>query len=237
MLYVIVKEQPGLLVKIYRCLNQADYRITSHHLNHNPKEGKVSVKLVIAEGDLPIPFSLESQLLNIDGCLDIMYEEPNWEISNADGDNKISDEVDKKIKSTALAIVNDFGNVENFVQGFRRKFDESAASLQVYRLGVEVGAAIYQNDYSLGKPLEIEKALKRMLSNAIKKFGKVSCSKRTLTIENNIFCNLRNPDSECDFTKGFITGFLKNSPKTNKVKIQNYSCRSHGQVACSFEFH
>ncbi|MCW8997403.1 MAG: hypothetical protein OQK04_01625, partial [Kangiellaceae bacterium] len=164
MLYVLVKEQPGLLVKIYRCLNQADYKITSHHLIPNPKQGMVAVKLVIAEGDLPISFTLESQLLNIDGCLDIMYEEPNWEPSALDGkksNQNSSDVLSKTIKATASAILNDFSSIENYVNGFRRKTDDGSAAVHMYKLGFEVGTATYKNEFSLGKPLELEKAIKR----------------------------------------------------------------------------
>ncbi len=236
MLYVIVKEQPGLLVKIYRCLNKADYKITSHHLARNPKDGIVSVKLVIADGELPVSFELESQLLNIDGCLDIMYEEPKWDAVQEKEAEKSGENVNKKIKAAALTIINNFNEAENLVVEFRRKFKDSAASLNVYKLGFEVGAMVYSNDYALGKPLELDKTIKRMLSDAVKKFGSVSSSKRTLTIENNVFCSRRNPDSECEFTKGFLTGFLKSSPKTKDVRVQNCSCRSHGQVSCSFEF-
>jgi predicted hydrocarbon binding protein len=238
MLYITVNEQSGLLVKIYRCLHKSDYKITSHHLTPHPTSGKVVVKIIIAEGELPINFSLESQLLNIEGCLDIGYDEPQWnddeELTSVT--NTISETKAKEIKVAAQYIVNDLDNIENLVASFRRKCGDNNVSQNLYHLGFEVGSAVYETEYSLGKPLKLELAIKRMLSDATKKFGKSSCGTQTFTIEDNIFCNVRNPDGDCDFTKGYITGFLHSSPTTDEVKVQRNSCRSHGQFSCSFEF-
>lgn len=232
-----MQERPGLLVKLYRCFNKAEYKISSHQFKRNPKEGIVLVKLVLTGGELPIPFDLESELLNIDGCLDILYEEPLWKSENKSNLSKTKQEENRKIKSAASVIINNFKDIENLVDEFKRSFiEKESVPLNVYKLGLEVGAATYANEYALGKPLVLEKAIKRMLSRAVRKFGSVSTSKQTLTIENNIFCNRRNADSECEFTKGFVTGFLASSPKTKQVKVQNCSCRALGQVACSFEF-
>jgi predicted hydrocarbon binding protein len=238
MLYITVNEQSGLLVKIYRCLHKSDYKITSHHLTPHPSAGKIVVKIIVAEGELPISFNLESQLLNIEGCLDISYDEPQWsdEEEPTSMAQTISNTKTKEIKNAAQFIVNDIDNIANLVASFKRKFGSNNESQNLYHLGFEVGSAIYETEYSLGKPLKLELAIKRMLSEATKKFGKSSCGKQTFTIEDNIFCNARNPDGDCDFTKGYITGFLHSSPTTSEVKVQRNSCRSHGQFSCSFEF-
>ena len=238
MLYITVNEQSGLLVKIYRCLHRSEYKITSHHLTPHPADGKVVVKIVIAEGELPINFNLESQLLNIQGCLDIGYDEPIWDDddSSPSATNEISKTSKVEIKSAAQFIVNDIDNIANLVANFRRKCADNNVSKHLYELGFEVGSAIYETEYALGKPLKLELTIKRMLSDATKRFGRSSCGKQTFTIEDNIFCNVRNPDGDCDFTKGYITGFLHSSPTTKEVKVQRNSCRSHGQFSCSFEF-
>lgn len=239
MLYITVNEQSGLLVKIYRCLHKADYKIASHHLTSHPSEEIVLVKMIIAEGELPISFNLESQLLNIDGCLDISYEQPQWETENdevAPNNTKKSEAASVKIKNAAQIIVNDMSNIENFVNSFKRQCGKDNAATHLYQLGFEVGSAIYETEYSLGKPMKLEQAIKRMLTDATRKFGKTSCNKRNLSIEKNIFCQEKNTDGDCDFTKGYVTGFLRSSPTTSDVRVQKNSCCSHGQLSCSFEF-
>jgi len=171
-------------------------------------------------------------LLNIEGCLDICYDEPQWSENeeSAPTSTVIPETKIKEIKSAANFILNDIDNIENLVASFRRKCGDNNVSQSLYKLGFEVGSAVYETDYALGKPLKLELAIKRMLSDATKKFGKSSCGKQTFTIEDNIFCNIRNPDGDCDFTKGYITGFLHSSPTTNDVKVLRNSCRSHGQL-------
>lgn len=240
MLYITVNEKSGLLVKIYRCLHQANYKISSHHLTPHPSEGVMLVEIVVSEGELPVSFNLESQLLNIDGCLDIFYEPPSWDAEEEGAQitaaKTISEGVKTKIKDTAEFILNDMNNIGNFVSDFRNKCEDSSVASCLYELGVEVGSGLYQIEYALGKPLKLEPAIKRVLADATKKFGKTTSTKKTLTIEDNIFCNVRNADGDCDFTRGYITGLLRSSPTTSNVKIQRNSCRSHGQFSCSFEF-
>lgn len=238
MLYIIVEEHSGILLNIYRCLSAANYKITSNKFGKRASDDKSFVMLDIAEGSLPLQPSLESQLLNIEGCQDILYEEPIASNGNSTGESNNADAalVKKEVQIVAKDIIENFGNIENIVRNFSQRHIENN-STYLYALGHSVGEIVYRNEYALGKPLKLELALKRMLADAIKSFGKTSCSKSLVSIEGNIFCNTANPNGHCDFTKGFMTGFLHGSPTTKEVRVENISCRSHGQSSCSFEFH
>ncbi|WP_196140191.1 hypothetical protein [Aliikangiella sp. G2MR2-5] len=239
MLYVVVEEHSGILLNIYRCLTGDGYKIVSNQFGKRAGDNKTFVKLEIENGTLPLPPELEGKLLNISGCEDILYQEPTaetGETANASGSSHSNEQLKEKVAQVAKEIVANFSNVGPVVNNFTQSFQGTNNSSIVFMLGHQVGAMIYKKDYALGKPLKLEKALKRMLSQAISSFGKVSCNDRMISIDNSIFCNTANPNSRCDFTKGFMTGFLHQSPTTKEAKVENISCRCQGQMSCSFEF-
>lgn len=236
MLYVVVEEHSGILLNIYRCLSGAGYRIVSNQFGKR-SDDKTYVKLEIEEGAIPLPPELEGQLLNIKGCQDILYQEPDKASASKTSSTKDNlESVKAKVEHVATNIVNNFSKIGPLVQDFVSKCPEANRISLTYALGHQVGQKIYQRDYALGKPLKLELALKRMLSDAVSSFGKISCNQRMMSIDNNIFCNNADPANHCEFTKGFMTGFLHQSPKTNDAKVENISCRCQGQLSCSFEF-
>jgi len=240
MFYIVIEEQPGILINIVRCLSAADYKVISNKLGKRASDGKSYVKLEIGQGSLPIPASLEGELLNINGCSDILYDEPAHEEPTAasKADNAQNSTIlQKEVRLVANEIMANYGNIENILHGFYQRYQDKNISDHLYSLGLEVGATVYEKKYALGKPLKLEAALKRMLSDAVKKFGKISCNKNNISIENNILCNTANPSGDCDFTRGFMMGFLRSSPTTKDVRGENISCRSYGPNSCSFEFH
>ena len=240
MLYIIVEEHSGILLSIYRCLTGEGYNISSNQYGKRASDGKAFIKLAIDQGDLPLPPQIESQLLNVEGCIDILYDEPLTESTAekpagqqaAGNDTQLKTEVAKVSKE----IINNFSNIANIVFAFSQRHQGAELPRSLYYLGFEVGKVVYQNDYALGKPLNLELTLKRMLADALRDFGKISCNQRLLSIDDNVFCNVANPHGHCDFTRGFMTGFLHSSPTTKEVRADNISCRSHGQSTCSFEF-
>lgn len=238
MLYVVVEEHSGILLNIYRCLSGAGYRIISNQFGKKGDDNKTYVKLDIEEGAIPLPPELEGQLLNIKGCQDILYQEPQSAQASSTSSAGVSnsDNIKSQVDNIAENIVNNFSNIGSLVQDFVNKCPESNRISYTYALGHQVGQKIYQKDYALGKPLKLELALKRMLSDAVSDFGKVSVNQRMMSIDNNIFCNNADPANHCEFTKGFMTGFLHQSPKTKETKVENISCRCQGQLSCSFEF-
>jgi len=238
MLYVVVEEHSGILLNIYRCLSKAGYRIISNQFGKKGDDNKTYVMLDIEEGAIPLPPELEGELLNIKGCQDILYQEPEKaQGGNAGSDDKTDiEKIKSHVKAVAENIVNNFSNVGPLVQDFVSKCPESNRISLTYALGHQVGQLVYQQEYALGKPLKLELALKRMLTDAISSFGKISCNQRMMSIDNNIFCNNADPANHCEFTKGFMTGFLHESPKTKETKVENISCRCQGQLSCSFEF-
>ena len=243
MLYILVDEHSGVLLNIYRRLSSANYRVISNQFGKRSSDNKTYVKLELEDGALPLPQALEGELLNIEGCTDIFYDEPTQAPPAASGGPNgatanvpdVSD-IKSQIKKVAQQIIKNFSDIENIVHNFAQQCPKDKSATLLYNLGFNVGSIVYQQEYALGKPLKLELALKRMLSDAIASFGKITCSEHTISIENNIFCSVANPDGHCDFTKGFMTGFLHGSPTTKDVKVENISCRCHGQVSCSFEF-
>lgn len=231
MLYIIIEERSGILLKIYRCLSEAGYTIISNQFGKRKSDSKSFVKLSFDQGTLPLASSVEGSLLNIEGCLDIFYEEPSLNSQQSTLPTNISKD---KIIAISKEIITNFNNIEKIVKNFSYHAQNSTAD--IYHLGTEVGKMIYLREYALGKPLKLEQAIKRMLSEAIKTFGKISFSKNIISIENNVFCNVINPAKQCDFTRGFVTGFIQVSPLTKNVRVNNITCCSQGKNSCSFEF-
>ncbi len=240
MLYIIIEEHSGILLNIYRCLSNAGYKIISNKFGKKTDDGRSYVQLDVEQGAIPLPPSVEGDLLNINGCSDILYEKPlnkTKAMSNNGTSELESTKLKTEIKKVCIDILNNFENIENFVHSFRQHHHGPKCSSQLVSLGIAVGSAIYEVEYALGKPLKLELVLKRMLSDAIKDFGKVSCNNHIISIEHNIFCDVADSNGHCDFTKGFMIGFMHSSPTTKTVRVENIACRCQGRSSCSFEFH
>jgi len=236
----MIDEHPGILSSLYRCLFNANYKLISNNFGKKEFEGKSYLEIEIEKSQVPLPSDLEGEILNIQGCLEILYDEPS---QNRGSRNQASVDISssnvdpKEIKKTCQEIINDFKNIGNIVHSFSQRFQGEKIASNIYSLGIAVGSTIYEIEYSLGKPLKLELALKRMLVDAIKSFGVVSCNQHLISIEENIFCNATSPNGHCYFTHGFVTGFIQSSPVTKDVKVENISCRCQGRTSCVFEFH
>lgn len=240
MIYIMIEEHPGILSGLYRCLFNAKYKLISNNFGKKEIEGKSYLEVEIEKSQLPLPPHLKDEILKIEGCLEIFYNDPAQKDNTSNsspGDISKSTVDPQEIKKTCQEIVNNFQDIGNIVYSFSQRHQGSNNGNDIYSLGFSVGTAIYEVEYSLGKPLKLELALKRMLVDAIKSFGVVSCNQHLVSIEENIFCNTTSPNGQCHFTQGFVTGFLHSSPKTKDVKVENISCRSQGRTSCVFEFH
>jgi predicted hydrocarbon binding protein len=239
MLYLVINDHSGILLNVYRCLNKHHYSIDKNEYGKTAGNGSAYIKLYLSDGELPLPPSIESELLNIEGCTDILYEQPNSESSDEKTKRIESEQKGLKleVEQTVNKILEDFESIESIVFSFAQRHQNEHGSNDNYRLGFELGKTIYLEDYAYGKPLKLELALKRMLSEALKPFGNISCTNQIVSIEENRLCNHANEHSHCDFSKGFMTGFLHQSPLTKNTRVENISCRSSGQASCSFEFH
>ncbi len=239
MLYLVINDHSGILLNVYRCLNKHHYTIDKNEYGKCAGNGKAYLKLYLSDGELPLPPSIESELLNIEGCTDILYQQPEDGTEKGSTDLKQAEQEDLKqeVEATVNQILDNYDSLESIVFSFAQKHHNEHGSNDNYRLGYELGKAIYLEEFAFGKPLKLELALKRMLSEALKPFGKISCTNQVISIENNKLCNPANEHSHCDFCKGFMTGFLHQSSSTKNTRVENLSCRSHGQASCSFEFH
>ncbi len=240
MLYIIVDDKSGILSSIYRILWSAKYKIISNKFGERAIDGKAFVKIVFEHGRLPLSNALKRALLNINGCLDILYEEPiqkgNKSVSKQQDSTRLT-EVQREVRVIVRQVTHMFHEFDSLEESFAKCVENQNPLSCLYSLGFKIGGAVYDNEYALGKPLKLELALKRMLSCAIKEFGVIDQYDQTISIKDNIFCNTVDIGGNCDFTYGFMVGFLKGSPKTNEVHVENRGCRSHGGNACSFEFY
>ena len=159
MLCIIIEEHSGVLLNIYRCLSAANYKVASNEFCGTQPGQTSYVKLQIEEGTLPLPPDIESKILNIDGCLDILYEEPTSEAKQSTEESKQVDDPEsfkKDVKITAKQILNDFDHISVIVGDFTHRHKNSSITKHTYFLGYEVGSSVYESEYSLGKPLKLE---------------------------------------------------------------------------------
>jgi len=230
MLFVKVEPVSGVVGRIYKCLASAAYGISSNKLIRPKGRTDSYVKFTFNKGELPLPFEVESELLNIKGCLEFEYEDPG----SAEESTRESVALDSKsvelLRSYASKTAGNFALINDYIALVRDQHGAENQPLAIFKFGKELGRLVYLDEYSLGKPLEAKAFLKRSLAVALKKFGRVSIKPNGISIKNNVFCTGLDETRNCVFTHGFICGFIRACPTVSHLKVSSCACGS----SCSF---
>lgn len=110
---------------------------------------------------------------------------------------------------------------------------ERAAALSA--LGERLGRREYLANYSLGSPLKLEAALRRMVAPALRRMAKIEVDGFAVRLPDCPFCTgLRGTEPSCDFLTGFLKGFLDAAPATAGTAVRETHCHAAGDRVCEF---
>src|SRR5258708_3391116 len=129
---------------------------------------------------------------------------PPFESRRAEADN-----LETRLQAAFVEVVDAFPQVVGPGQRFANSLAGATRREAVFRLGQRTGRREYKRSFSLGSPLKLEPALRRMLVPALRPFAKAVATDSTLSVPDCPFCiNLQAAEPCCDFLRGFLQGFL-----------------------------
>ncbi len=162
--------------------------------------------------------------------LSLPLPSPPLESRRAEADN-----LETRLQAAFVEVVDAFPQVVGPVQRFANSLAGATRREAVFRLGQRTGRREYKRSFSLGSPLKLEPALRRMLVPALRPFAKAVATDSTLSVPDCPFCiNLQAAEPCCDFLRGFLQGFLDVNPGTPGLRVAEVRCKACGHAECSF---
>ncbi len=144
-------------------------------------------------------------------------------------------DIETRLQAALAEIVDAFPQIVDPVQRFAASFEGAGRREASFRLGQRMGRREYKRSFSLGSPLKLELALRRMVLPALRPFAKAEVQDTTLRVPNCPFCiNLRAAEPCCDFLGGFLQGFLDAHPGTPGLRVREVQCKACGHAECTF---
>jgi predicted hydrocarbon binding protein len=140
-----------------------------------------------------------------------------------------------RLHAAFVQVVDAFPDVVGPVQRFAASLDGASRRRALFSLGQRVGRREYKKRFSLGSPLKLDLALRRIAVPALRPFAKGEVVESTLRVPSCPFCiNLRAAEPCCDFLAGFLHGLLEANPGTPDVRVQELRCKACGHAECTF---
>ena len=144
-------------------------------------------------------------------------------------------DVEVRLQAALAEIVDAFPQIVDPVQRFAASLEGAGRREASFRLGQRMGRREYKRSFSLGSPLKLDLALRRMVVPALRPFARAEAQDTTLRVPNCPFCiNLRAAEPCCDFLGGFLQGFLDAHPGTPGLRVREVQCKACGHAECSF---
>lgn len=144
-------------------------------------------------------------------------------------------DVETRLQAALAEVVDAFPQIVDPVQRFAASFEGAGRREASFRLGQRMGRREYKRSFSLGSPLKLELALRRMVVPALRPFARAEAQDTTLRVANCPFCiNLRAAEPCCDFLGGFLQGFLDAHPGTPGLRVREVQCKACGHTECTF---
>jgi predicted hydrocarbon binding protein len=145
------------------------------------------------------------------------------------------EELAPRLQAAFVQVVDAFPDVAGPVQRFAATLEGASRRHALFSLGQRVGRREYKKRFSLGSPLKLDLALRRIAVPALRPFAKVDAADSKLWVRSCPFCiNLRAAEPCCDFLAGFLHGLLEANPGTPDVRVQEVQCKACGHAECTF---
>jgi len=228
-LSVVAKKKVGMLAQIAVEVFRADCQLIDQKMASSGNPDIYDLTLIL-EGSEPAAARALAGLRALDGIFKVDDGSQPLESRPAAADN-----LEARLQAAFIEVVDGFPQIVGPVQKFANSLAGATRKEAVFRLGQRVGRREYKRSFSLGSPLKLEQALRRMLVPALRPFAKAAAADSTLSVADCPFCiNLKTEEPCCDFLRGFIQGFLDANPGTPGQRVLEVRCKACGQMDCSF---
>ncbi|HXO20835.1 MAG TPA: 4-vinyl reductase [Thermoanaerobaculia bacterium] len=228
-LSLAAKKREGLLAQIGAEVFRGGFQLLDPKVT-TPHDPEVYEITLIVEGPEPAVPQLKVNLKALEG----VFEVDNVFPENGGGAAAPAD-LEARLQAAFAAVVDSYPHIATPVQEFASSLDAAVRPAAVFSLGQRVGKREYKKSFSLGSPLKLELALRRMAVLALRPFARAESEGSSVRVLSCPFCiNLRAAEPCCDFLAGFLQGLLEANPLTAGVRVKEVRCRACGDPDCTF---
>jgi predicted hydrocarbon binding protein len=232
---LVARKRSGMLAQIATQVFRADCQLLDQSIAmlRDPEFWDVTLTL---EGSEAAAEQMKAGLEALDGVLKVGNPSgPAAPAAAGTGRPPGAVDVETRLQAALAEIVDAFPQIVDPVQRFAASFEGAGRREASFRLGQRMGRREYKRSFSLGSPLKLELALRRMVVPALRPFARAEVQDTTLRVPNCPFCiNLRAAEPCCDFLGGFLQGFLDAHPGTPGLRVREVQCKACGHAECSF---
>jgi len=235
---LVARKRSGMLAQIATQVFRADCQLIDQSIAmlRDPEFWDVTLML---EGSEAAAEQMRAGLEALDGVLKVGNPSgsaaPAAAAAAGTGRPVSAVDVETRLQAALAEIVDAYPQIVDPVQRFAAAFEGAGRREASFRLGQRMGRREYKRSFSLGSPLKLDLALRRMVVPALRPFAKAEAQDSTLRVPNCPFCiNLRAAEPCCDFLGGFLQGFLDAHPGTPGLRVREVQCKACGHAECSF---
>lgn len=235
---LVARKRSGMLAQIATQVFRADCQLLDQSIAmlRDPEFWDVTLTL---EGSEAAAERMRAGLEALDGVLKVGSPSgpaaPAAAAAAGTGRPVSAVDIETRLQAALAEIVDAYPQIVDPVQRFAAAFEGAGRREASFRLGQRMGRREYKRSFSLGSPLKVDLALRRMVVPAMRPFAKADAQDTTLRVPNCPFCiNLRAAEPCCDFLAGFLQGFLDAHPGTPGLRVREVQCKACGHAECSF---
>jgi predicted hydrocarbon binding protein len=237
-LSVVAKKRAGMLAQIAVEVFRADCQLVDQKMAASGDPETYDLTLVL-EGPASAAGRVMAGLRALDGVFTVLDGSPPSPSAPAapllESRRAEADNLETRLQAAFVEVVDAFPHVVGPVQRFANSLTGATRREAVFRLGQRTGRREYKRSFSLGSPLKLEPALRRMLVPALRPFVKAVATDSMLSVPDCPFCiNLQTAEPCCDFLRGFLQGFLDVNPGTPGLRVAEVRCKACGHAECGF---
>lgn len=217
----------GMLSRVSVILTRNNYRIMRQ--SQTPVDDKLQQINFELNGDQwPVPDAIIDELRNVDSALVV--------VSNGSTRESVAKAAQQSDTLDLEDLYQVWPNITPWIATRVAKWSDEEKNKNLFELGAAMGRRKFADEYSLGAPMDLKSALKRMLIPAVKPFAKARAEgSDAISLDSNLFCKERKPHY-CELTRGFLEGFLADGELTQGVRVRQSACKCKGDAGCSYKF-
>jgi predicted hydrocarbon binding protein len=228
-LSLVARKRVGMLAQIAAEVFRADCQLLDQKMTGLANPDVYDLTLML-EGSEAAAGQVRAGLAALDGVITVEDAAPPAETVRAAVEN-----LEARLQAAFVEAVDAFPKIVAPVQKFANSLEGAGRREAMFRLGQRMGRLEYKKNFSLGSPLRLESALRRMLVPALRPFAKATAADSTLSVPDCPFCiNLHASEPCCNFLGGFLQGFLDANPGTPGLRVKEVLCKACGDAECSF---
>ncbi len=222
---ILVEKSAGVLSAVVLKLSPKGYRLESHK-TMAAEPGHHRMRL-----HLKCPGTALDQ---VERDVQLLGHDIRVEKIELDGAHDALDNSTRTQKEVLGDIAQAFPDVSQIVRRYGSALSDEMRAKSLFDLGAKTGRATYKRDYSLGSPLKMPAAWRRVIVPALRNFGDARADDASVTLLNCPFCSAGSEVNCCEFVTGFVQGLLDAGPYTQGKRVRETACGSKGDPGCTF---